>query len=143
MGVRFAARQWPQLSPAASRSNGKRLGTQRRRVLRAVEKDIHSSFELAAREDHGARAQLDQLARSRFHRRDVLDFHSGEQLGLGNVWRDYLGAFHQLRTQVLDPRSIQQLRPTGRFQGSVENHMRKLMLVEEFGNYGGISSASR
>ena len=48
------------------------------------------------------RAHLDKLARGGFHIRLIFNGQSGQNLGLGNVWRDDAGALEQFRRNEFD-----------------------------------------
>src|SRR5256886_12557765 len=78
--------------------------------FRAVKKNVIGALHMAALDNDGASAHLDDLARGRFHVRDVFDGQPGENFGFRNVRGDDAGALQQFSGDVFDARGVEELR---------------------------------
>ncbi len=65
----------------------------------AVKENVDGLFHVAALDDHGARAALDDFARRRFHRGVILDRNSGKNFSFGDIRRYDRRALQQFFAQ--------------------------------------------
>ena len=94
---------------------------------------------MSAGDDHRARAHFEQPLPGRFHPVHVLHFHSRQEFGFGDVWRDHARALQQFVAHELQSRCVEQFgiarrRPRNR----VEHDVREFVFVEEFGDHRSI-----
>src|ERR1700722_9936720 len=57
--------------------------------FRSIEENVDGFFHVAALDDHGERATLDNLARRGFHRSMILDGNAGKNFGFGDIRSDH------------------------------------------------------
>ena len=81
---------------------------------------------MAALDDHGARAALDEFARRRFHPRQILDLQAGKQRRFRDIRRDHGRALHQFLAEIFHSAGIEQIRPAGAgLHHRIEHHVRE------------------
>src|SRR6266851_2964090 len=100
--------------------------------FRAVKEHVVGALHVAAFDDYGSRAHLDDLASGGFHVGNVFDGQPSENFRFGNVRGNDAGTLQEFGGDVLDSCGVEEFRTAGGLHHGVMNDVGKFVGIEEF-----------